>query len=108
LNSANTNTINATVSDSVAAGNGSVGFYSYTTSSNAPTSLMVFHSVAANNHYGVFASGAGATLRLANSAVTGNQVGWTTEFGGVLASYGDNYIDGNVSNSGSLTPISKQ
>jgi Right handed beta helix region len=107
-NSAGTNTVNATVSDSVAAGNHGGGFLSYTQSGKAPTSLMVFHSVTANNVSGVEANGAGAVLRLANSTVTGNASGWLAQSGGVVASYGDNYIDGNGSNSGSLTPISKQ
>ena len=96
--SAGTNTIKATVSDSVAAGNGGVGFESSTNSGQAPTSLMVFHSVAANNVFGVVANGTGAaTLRLANSTLTGNANGWIAS-GGVVDSYGDNYIDGNTTN----------
>jgi len=107
--SAGTNTVNATVSDSVAAGNGDTGFFSATGSGKAPTSLMIFHSVAANNGTGVGASGTnGVTVRLANSTVTGNTFGWATETSAVIASYGDNYIDGNGSNTGSLTSISKQ
>jgi len=108
VNSANTNTINATVSDSIAAGNGSAGFFTTTDSSHAPTNVMVFHSVAANNGTGVFANGSGGTLRVANSTVTGNTNGWLALSSGVVASYDDNYIDGNGSNTGSLTPISKQ
>jgi F0F1-type ATP synthase delta subunit len=46
---------------------------------------------------------------VANSTVTGNTAGWAALIGGVIASYGDNYIDGNVASStGSLTPIAKQ
>jgi hypothetical protein len=107
--SAGTNTINATVSDSVAAGNNS-GFVNATVSGQAPTSLMLFHSVAANNGTGVAVQGPGAILRLANSTVTGNtQHGWVAISSGVVDSYGDNYIDGNGSNIGSsLTSISKQ
>jgi hypothetical protein len=102
-------TVNATVSDSVAAGNVNQGFVSSTQSgATAPTSLMVFHSVSANNGYGVFVFNPGATLRLANSAVTGNGHGWVAQTSGVVASYGDNYIDGNGSNTGSLTPIVRQ
>jgi Right handed beta helix region len=98
LNSAGTNTVNATVSDSVAAGNlNGAGFFSETGSGNAPTSIMVFHSVAANNGTGVFANGTGATVRLANSTLTGNTNGWQV-FSGVVDSYGDNYIDGNTNN----------
>jgi len=100
--------VNATVSESVAAGNGIAGFYSFSSPGAAPTSIMVFHSVAANNGIGFGAQNTGATLRLANSTVTGNTNGWQVTFGGVLASYGDNYIDGNGSNTGSLSPISQQ
>jgi len=97
-NSAGTNTVNATVSESVAAGNFQTGFFSNSQSGYAPTSLMVSHSVAANNGTGVGAVGAGATLRLANSTVTGNTNGWQAFSSGVVDSYGDNYIDGNTSN----------
>jgi hypothetical protein len=106
--SAGTNTINATVSESIAAGNGVVGFTSFSPSGQAPTSLMLFHSVAANNVAGVVANSTGATLRLANSTVTGNQIGWAVQSSGVVDSYGDNYIDGNGSNIGSLTPVARQ
>jgi len=106
--SAGTNTINATVSESVVAGN-STGFFTFTNSGNATTSLMVFHSVAANNGTGVYADGTGgATVRLANSTLTGNTNGWAALNSGVVESYGDNYIDGNGANSGSLTTVAKQ
>jgi Right handed beta helix region len=102
--SSGTNTVNATVSDSVAAGNGNAGFYSSSPSGHAPTSFMVSHSVTANNGIGVDAFGPGVVVRLANSTVTGNASGWQAVNGGVISSYGDNYIDGNGSNTGSLTP----
>ena len=109
-NSAGTNTINATVSESVAAGNsGGAGFFSVSNSGKAPTSLMVYHSVAANNSDGVAAAGPGATLRLANSTVTGNGNGWAVPTaGGVLYSYGDNYIDGNVSGESAPPSIARK
>jgi hypothetical protein len=97
-NSAGTNTVNATVSESVAAGNVDFGFCSFTVSGQAPTSVMVYHSVAANNGTGVTANGTGATLRLANSTVTGNANGWIAQSIGVVDSYGDNYINGNTAN----------
>jgi hypothetical protein len=106
--SAHTNTVKATVSESVAAGNTQFGFVSFTPSGSAPTSLMVFHSVAANNGTGVVAQGTGATVRLANSTVTGNATGWSVDGTSLIGSYGDNYIDGNGSNSGSLNSIPRQ
>ena len=74
----------------------------------APTALSLFHSVSANNGTGISAQGVGATLRVAQSMVTGNAAGWIATSGGVVASYGDNYIDGNGANTGSLTTIIKQ
>jgi len=40
--------------------------------------------------------------------VTGNAAGWNTDGVGILQTYGDNYIDGNGSSTGSLTGVSKQ
>ncbi len=92
-NSAVANKVNATASESVAAGNGGTGFIAGSIS--APTSFTVSHSVAANNRIGVEATGSAGILRLANSTVTGNTASWIATFNGVLDSYGDNYIDGN-------------
>jgi hypothetical protein len=94
-----TNTIKATVFESVAAGNVIAGFFNFTQSGNALTSLMIFHSVAANNGFGVEAQGTGATVRLANSTVTGNTNGWVAS-SGVLLSDGNNTIEGNGANEG--------
>jgi hypothetical protein len=86
-------TINATVTDSVVSGNTFAGFYNGAGSS-APATLTVFHSVVANNNYGLYNIGSLATLRLANTVVTGNTTSWANN--GTLSSYGDNYIDGNA------------
>ncbi|MEA2904858.1 MAG: hypothetical protein QOI12_2245 [Alphaproteobacteria bacterium] len=104
-----TGIVNATASDSVAARNGDKGFLAYSFPSQAPTTLTLFHSVAANNASGIVAFGSGATIRAAQSMVTGNtSAGWSAIGGGVVESYGDNYIDGNGTNGGALTPIVKQ
>jgi hypothetical protein len=57
--------------------------------------VTVVRSLAANNRTGIAASSALGTLRLGRSAVTGNALSWSTASSGVLASYGDNYINGN-------------
>ena len=93
-----TGTVNIAVSDSVAASNGLAGFSSNSFADKAPTTLMMFHSVAANNGTGIQAFGTGATLRAAQSMVTGNTSGWLATSSGVVQSYGDNYIDGNGNN----------
>jgi Right handed beta helix region len=106
--SAAANTINATVFESVAANNGD-GFFAETLPGKAPTSLMISHSVAANNSVGVTVNMTGATLRLANSTITGNNShGWFVDNSGLGATYGDNYIDGNGTNMGALTPVARQ
>ncbi|MEA2904803.1 MAG: hypothetical protein QOI12_2190 [Alphaproteobacteria bacterium] len=40
--------------------------------------------------------------------VTGNPQGFIVVADGVIHTYGDNYIDGNGFNFGSLTPVAKQ
>ena len=57
---------------------------------------------------GLQVDGPGATLRVANSTVSGNTKGWVRQNTGVLQSYGDNYIDGDGPNTGPLVPNSKR
>ncbi len=102
---ASTGTITATVEDTVAANNTSSGFR-VNSVAGAATSLMIVRSVAANNNTGVFTFGAFTTLRLGQSAVTGNTTSWF-QSGGVLRSYGDNYIDGNGDGNPAPTTIAK-
>ena len=103
-----TGTVKATVSDSVVAHNAGIGFYAFSSGSQAPTTFSVLHSVVANNSTGLVSIGVGATLRTAQSMVTGNASAWQVSGFGVLATYGDNYFDGNGSSSGTTTPISRQ
>jgi hypothetical protein len=91
-----TGTINATVADSVAAGNGSIGFLARSGSGQATTNLMVVRSVAAYNNVGISANNfSTATLRVGQSTITGNTTSWTALGGAIVRSYGDNNIDGN-------------
>ena len=87
------------VSESVIANN-STGVDIQTSEDGHPITLVASRSVIAGNGTGVFASGTGATVRLAESMVTGNQIGWQNNSfeNPVTQSYGDNYIDGNGSN----------
>lgn len=93
-----TGMVNATVYDSVAVGNFAIGLAALTTKGKAPTTVMLFHSVIANNSWGLNAQGPGATIRVAHSVVTANANGWFTSDSAVVQSYGDNSIDGNTSN----------
>jgi hypothetical protein len=93
---ASTGTIKATAADSAVANNGNIGFWATSSAGQAATSLLVVRSVSANNSVGVSAfGGATATLRVGQSAITGNAQTWFTNAGSVLQSFGDNYIVGN-------------
>jgi hypothetical protein len=100
-----TGTLEATVSDSVAANNNIAGFEAPSRSGAATVSLMLVRSQAVNNGTGVLAtsSAANSTVRLTLSVVTGNTIGLSTDnTAGAIVSYGDNSIDGN--NGGGETP----
>jgi hypothetical protein len=94
-----TGAVNAIVTDSIAANNGSIGFLSNSAQSKANTILMVLRSIALGNGTGISAVSTGAAptavVRIGQSAVTDNTISWSGSGGGVLRSYGDNYIDGN-------------
>jgi hypothetical protein len=104
-----TGTLDGTAYESVVAKNVANGFYASSLSGHSTSTLSVFHSVSADNGAsGLAATGVGATVRAAQSMVTGNAHGWLAQSSGVFQSYGDNYIDGNGSNTGSLTGVSTQ
>jgi len=95
--------LNVTIVDSVFSNNGKgTGVFA---TGVLPTAIMLRNFVASNNRIGLTAD-SNAILRLAHSVVTGNGTGVNTSSGGILDSYGDNDIDGNVfDNTGVLTAI---
>ena len=97
-----TGTINVTVAESVAAGNGT-GFRAFSGSGQAGTTVTIIRSVAASNSQGVRVGGAAnALLRLGQSTLSGNTVTWVMDGTAVLQSYGNNRIDGNADGSPAL------
>jgi len=98
--------LNVTLSDSVTAGNSGDGLG--ISSSGTGFSVMMFHSIAANNAVGLYAFGTNAVLRVGQSVVTGNNLDWSTASGGAVLSYGDNKIDGNANTAGAPPAISNQ
>jgi hypothetical protein len=91
-----TQTVNLTVTDSACANNASAGINGDSIS-GALTNILVRNSTIANNGTdGLLTTGAGATIRVTRSAITGNFIGWAAN-GGAVLSYGDNTIDGNGS-----------
>jgi hypothetical protein len=90
-----TGSITATVRDSVSAGNAGFSILAGEASSGT-TTVMIDRSAAVNNGTGIFASGAGATIRIGDSTVSGNNVnGLQTFNSGVIDSYGTNKVNGN-------------
>jgi len=87
-------TVDLAISESVAAHN-SAGFGA--ASSGGASVVMVRNSTTFKNGTGLFANGTAATLRFTRTTVTGNNQGLATGTSGILASYGDNNIDGNTS-----------
>jgi hypothetical protein len=102
-----TGTISVAAADSVA-GNNVVGFIVESDVDQSPATLTLTRTLVANNAMGVEAAGTNAILRLAQSTVVGNTIGYNVLNGGTVLSYGDNYIDANVGNVGSLGSASKQ
>ncbi|HYU32902.1 MAG TPA: right-handed parallel beta-helix repeat-containing protein [Thermoanaerobaculia bacterium] len=84
----------ASVSNSVAAGNGAAGF----SAGSSPAVLNIEDSVAANNGTGVVCA-AGTSVRLGTMSITGNPTPVTP---GACSSFGNNHIDQSVA----LLPIS--
>lgn len=81
--------INMTVRDSSANGYNTNGILA--TSGAAGVGILVQSSSATNGGIGVTATGAGSTVRIGSSVITGN----TTSVSGNVLSYGDNRINGN-------------
>jgi hypothetical protein len=107
---AGTGLISVAVNDSVAAHSSAGGGFGFGALSNAGTSitnLVLTRVKATGNDTGIAALGATTTLRLAQSAVTGNAHGFGILLGTIL-SYGDNTFDNNGSNTGSLGGATKQ
>jgi hypothetical protein len=94
------------VKDSVSTNN-SVGFFVTSGGGRSVTNLSLTHSLAEGNSFGVEALQINATLWLAHSTVTGNANGFTAGDGGVINSFGDNYITDGT-NSGTLTSIARR
>jgi hypothetical protein len=102
-----TGALSFAVTDSVAANNGATGFAATSETGQSVTNLVLTRSTASGNGTGIAAIGVPATLRVAQSTVTENTVGYQISVGAIL-SYGDNYIDVNGSNTGTLGTATKQ
>ena len=91
------------VKDSTIADNTLNGIWAYTTGSTA--NIIVEHSVSVRNgSNGIYATGAGAYVSLNYSTVAWNATGLATSTGGLVLTFKNNVIGGNVSDG--VTPQS--
>jgi len=79
----------------------------FTPAGTTVAALMLVNSTVANNNFGVFGNGAGATIRVGNTSITSNATGVFTA-GAVIASYGDNRLDGNTTDGSFTATIPKK
>jgi hypothetical protein len=98
-----TGTISVSVSESTASANVYAGLAVFTPGGGANVMLEINRSVSANNGIGLNANGAGATLRIGYSTVTGNAVGATISNGATARSLGTNLIGDNTTPGSTLT-----
>jgi hypothetical protein len=92
------------ITDSVSAGNSSLGIKSFTTAGHPPVRMMVNRTTVVNNGVvGVNAEGPNAYLFIGSSVVAGNGQGALVANGGTLGSYQNNQINENITADG--TPI---
>jgi hypothetical protein len=101
-----TGSLLAIAADSLASGNGSAGFASFSSFAKAATTWTLANSKAANNGIGVHADGDNAAIVLNGSTISGNSFnGFSATSGGFVISYGNNAIV-DTTNTGPLTPAS--
>jgi len=99
-------TVDATLRDSVSAGNGTIGIVAVHFSASSTIKVMIEGSALLDNSTGVASDADGAVVRIGNSTVTGNNIGLRASGSGVIESYGTNKVDGNNTDvSGTPTPI---
>jgi hypothetical protein len=104
-----TGVLSVGVTDSVAANNSGDGFAAAGAAAHSVSGLSLTHSLAVGNGIGVEALGTNATIWLAQSTITGNASAFSASMGGVINSYGDNYIGAaNGAPTGSFANVVKQ
>ena len=98
--------LNVDVVDSVISNNSGYGVRS---SNNATTVTTITNSYVTGNKNGVYVSGVspGPIFRISGSTISDNVAGYAIHAGTVYT-YGDNLIEGNGGNTGSLAPVALQ
>jgi len=71
--------------------------------------MLIENSITTHNGTnGVVASGPGATVTISNLAVTNNQIGLNAAAGGSIISFGNNKVQGNMTNGAPTQTIPNQ
>ena len=93
--------LNIELNQVVVDGSGNTGMVAVAPATGGPlVNLFVDNSTSSNNiGFGVRSVGANATVRLTRSTVTNNTTGLGTSSSGVLASYSNNNVSGNIGGS---------
>ncbi|MEA2904639.1 MAG: hypothetical protein QOI12_2026 [Alphaproteobacteria bacterium] len=95
--------IDATATNIVAASNGADGVIAFGYGPGK-IGLTVVDSVFAYNEVGIRAS-TRSSVRVGRTTVTGNDSGWNVDAGGVIETYGNNFVHGNAADEDPMTPI---
>jgi hypothetical protein len=98
--------VEASVRNSVSAGNGSSGFAA--SSSGGPAVINLASSMASGNAAGINSNGAKSTINLSDVMVVNNSVGLSSSGGGHIVSFGDNKITNNTTNGSPTQTISQK
>jgi hypothetical protein len=91
-----TGAIKLSIVDSTSAGNSFAGIVAITTAGHGTPTVMVDRATSVNNNAGVNSTGPTSTIRVGSSTITGNNNGVVSASGGVLQSYGNNQLNGNI------------
>jgi hypothetical protein len=95
------------IRDSTIAGSSAFGIYSVDSATGLTRVTLEGSSVSSNGAQGVVASGAGVTVRMRDSTVTGNATGLQAASSSRIVSQGGNVVAGNTSN-GAFTSTEAQ
>jgi hypothetical protein len=100
--------INMTIADSMIANNLKDGIIATTPSGGAPIGVMVTNTKSVNNAFGARAIGPNVTVRVGDSAFTGNSMGLSYSGGGALLTFGTNKVRANGTDGGFSGPVALQ
>jgi hypothetical protein len=105
--SGGTGSIEVVVTESTASHN-NLGFIVQSLPGHSLSTLELVRVLVSSSASGVQSSGTNAQIRLAQSTIMANGTGFNAGSGGTILSYGDNYIDDNTGNTGTLGAATKQ